>query len=272
MSSNIIEIIEDSIDKIPPLPDSVIRINKVANDEDSSLADLAKEIKKDPIASARILTEARSAYYGFKNITTIEKAVSQFGRATSKAIAIDSIAKSSFNIDISPYGISNADFLSISQKRSFLMMKWFSRVDFKSLKLLALSSLIGNIGQVLLADIIKKLQKTEDFKVSLSTIMDVQVCEEEVLGISSIDATCMILKKWGFDENIIDIIKKSKTTYIEDNDNIDKLVLANFIVYEIVDSINANKLYNIPEDIKYIMNNNNLNLDLLQSAVEQIKG
>jgi HD-like signal output (HDOD) protein len=270
--NKILELIKNNIDQIPPLPDSIMKINKVASDEEKSLMDLAKEIKKDPIASARILTEARSAYYGFKNITTVEKAVSQFGREVSKAIAIDSIAKDSFDIDMSAYGITNSTFLSISQKRAFLMMKWFSRVDFKSLKQLALSSMLGNIGQILLSNIIKKLELENEFKESINTLIDVSVAEEEVLGINTLKTTALILKKWGFDEELIELIKNSHQEYIDLNDDeVDKKILANYAVYAIVDDTSNNINYEIPDSIKYTLKEHNLNLSLLEDAVRQIR-
>jgi HD-like signal output (HDOD) protein len=46
--NKILELIKNSIDQIPPLPDSIMKINKVASDEEKSLMDLAKEIKKRP--------------------------------------------------------------------------------------------------------------------------------------------------------------------------------------------------------------------------------
>jgi HD-like signal output (HDOD) protein len=269
--------IKEYINTLPPLPDSVHSINQVVNDPESSLADLAKEIKKDPVASTRILSEARSAYYGFKNITTIEKAVSQFGREISKAIAIDSIAKSSFNVDISCYGINNSDFLNISQKRNTLMMKWFSRVDFKSLKYLAISSLIGNIGQIVIADLIKSEKKEQDFKDAINAAIeqeDVLEIEKEFLGVDNIDVTSLILENWKFDEQIVDIIKKSKREIVinsKEVENFDRNILANFVVYNVIDSVNKNKLHEIDDDIRFILNHHNLNYDLIKSAIDYIR-
>jgi HD-like signal output (HDOD) protein len=269
--------IKEYINTLPPLPDSVHSINQVVNDPESSLADLAKEIKKDPVASTRILSEARSAYYGFKNITTIEKAVSQFGREISKAIAIDSIAKSSFNVDISCYGINNSDFLNISQKRNTLMMKWFSRVDFKSLKYLAISSLIGNIGQIVIADLIKSEKKEQDFKDAINAAIeqeDVLEIEKEFLGVDNIDVTSLILENWKFDEQIVDIIKKSKREIVinsKEVENFDRNILANFVVYNVIDSVNKNKLHEIDDDIRFILNHHSLNYDLIKSAIDYIR-
>jgi len=264
--------IDEKIELIPPLPETVTNINRIANNPDTSVKELAKEIKKDPIATASILTEARSAQYGFKNMNTIEKAIAQFGKEISKSIAIDTISKNTFDIDVTPYGITNNEFLNISQKRSFLMMKWFARVDFRSLKILSLSSLIGNIGQILLANLIIESDKVDDFQDILSESKDIFTVEEEIFGVNSIDTTCIILEKWGFDKTIIDVIKKSQFSYIHNEENeLDKVVLANYIVYTIVDNINSNKLYEISGDIENLVIKYNLRLDLLELAVEELR-
>jgi HD-like signal output (HDOD) protein len=220
------------IESIPPLPDTVIKINQVASDPESAVKDLAKEIKKDPIATANILKEARSPLYGFKNVDTVDKAVAQFGKDTSRAISLAAVAKESLSIDLSPYDMDVEDFSKTSQQRAFLMLKWFSRVDFSKLSTLSISALLGNLGQVVVAQALIEDNKVEQFK-ELVEQKGVKEAEKELIGNTSTHLTSMILKHWQFDDVIVDAIDYSDC-YSDADENITKLALANHIVYSLV--------------------------------------
>ena len=75
------------IKALPPLDDTVVKVQAVCSNENSSLGDLAQIIAKDPMLTANILRSANSPLYGFsREITTIEKAVSLFGMATVRGL------------------------------------------------------------------------------------------------------------------------------------------------------------------------------------------
>jgi hypothetical protein len=44
-----------------------------------------------------------------------------------------------------------SDYSETAQKRSSLMIKWFSKVSFTKLNILATSALVGNIGQLIVS-------------------------------------------------------------------------------------------------------------------------
>ena len=123
------------IKALPPLDDTVVKVQAVCSNENSSLGDLAQIIAKDPMLTANILRSANSPLYGFsREITTIEKAVSLFGMATVRGFALSSAVKKNFKINLDPYGITSHDFLNISI--SFLVI---SKRIFKRILLILLS-------------------------------------------------------------------------------------------------------------------------------------
>ena len=265
--------IDEKIELIPPLPETVTNINRIANNPDTSVKELAKEIKKDPIASASILKEANSPLYGFKNIDTIDKAVAMFGKATARGIAINELARDALTIDLSPYQMTEKEFQDIAQKRSFLMMKWYSRVDFSLLSTLAITGLIGNIGQVVIADVIKSLKKVDEFQKILIE-KGVDEAEKTIVGATTIEVTSSILKHWKLDDKIVKSIKYSNSfNEIDENEEIEELkslAIANHIVYKIVDLLGKNNMLCVSEDIDLLMQENGLKLKLLENAIKFI--
>jgi HD-like signal output (HDOD) protein len=260
---DIIKIIEN----IPPLPDTVIMINQVANDPESSVKDLAREIKKDPIATANILKEARSPLYGFKNVDTVEKAVAQFGKDTSKGIALAAVAKESLSIDLRPYEIELDDFSKVSQKRAYLMLKWFSRVDFSKLSVLSITSLLGNLGQIVVAQGIINDNRVEEFQ-AIAKEKGYKEAEIAIVGDTSTHVTAMILKHWKFSDMIVDSIDYSDN-YHESDESIQKITLANSIVYSLVDQTNKVAM-NIDEKIYELLEEFKMKPEYLKIALESI--
>jgi len=85
------EIILDKVKAFPPLDDTVNQVMAVCNDVESSVSDLAKVVKSDPMTTTNILKAANSPLYGFsREIKSIEQAVSIFGMETVKGFAFSS--------------------------------------------------------------------------------------------------------------------------------------------------------------------------------------
>ncbi|MCP4604096.1 MAG: GGDEF domain-containing protein [Proteobacteria bacterium] len=65
---------------LPVPPHVVARVVQVAADPDSSVSDLAKIIKRDPVLSGQILKSVNSAYYALRRkISAVERAISFMG-------------------------------------------------------------------------------------------------------------------------------------------------------------------------------------------------
>lgn len=72
-----------SIRDLPTFPTTALEVMRLASDTDSSAAELAKIISKDPPLATKILRVANSPYYGFaRKISTIEWAIVALGFET----------------------------------------------------------------------------------------------------------------------------------------------------------------------------------------------
>lgn len=83
------ELIEE-IEQIPMLPESILKVEKVYADADSSVADMTAALSSDPVVAANILKIANSPMYGFsQEIKDIGRAVSLFGKDTVRSFALN---------------------------------------------------------------------------------------------------------------------------------------------------------------------------------------
>ncbi|GAB4342837.1 MAG: hypothetical protein Kow0099_20760 [Candidatus Abyssubacteria bacterium] len=75
------------VDELPTLPEIVGVVSSIANDPNSSAADLAKVIESDGSLSAKILKLANSAAYGFsRRISSVHNAVALLGFKETQAL------------------------------------------------------------------------------------------------------------------------------------------------------------------------------------------
>ena len=104
---------------------------------DPEIDELVKIIESDPALTADILSKVNAPLYSFsRQIISILQAVTLFGSAKIRAMVLSATIQRNFNIDMSPYGISTADFARISAIQSELMFQWMMGIDVDRAKLL----------------------------------------------------------------------------------------------------------------------------------------
>ena len=92
------------INRLAPLPILVRKIMEILKDPNSSAHDLAEEIKKDQVITARILKIVNSAYYGFhREIGNVDHAIVVLGFDEVMSIAQAACLMNAFNFDSNEY-------------------------------------------------------------------------------------------------------------------------------------------------------------------------
>jgi HD-like signal output (HDOD) protein len=204
------EIILDKVKAFPPLDDTVNKVMAVCNDVESSVADLAKVVKSDPMTTTNILKAANSPLYGFsREIKSIEQAVSIFGMETVKGFAFSSFLQKKPDLDLSPYGIDAKDFASISEQQNAFVSKWYKGKRAK-LDMLILPSFLMEIGKIVLASLVIEHGKKDEFKAlveQVKTLEDMHALEKKVFGITNEEVTAILLHDWNFDPVMYNAIK-----------------------------------------------------------------
>lgn len=75
---------------LPTLPGVINKLNKLSNDEKSSVQEMARIVSADQVLSARILRLANSPSYGFYRVSTISNAMILLGVNVVKSLALSS--------------------------------------------------------------------------------------------------------------------------------------------------------------------------------------
>jgi HD-like signal output (HDOD) protein len=204
------EILLQRIKQLPALPESAMQIEEVYQNEESSLDDMVKIVEKDPLLTAEIIKAANSPLYGFSRvITSVAQAVSMFGMGTVRGFALASIVKRSFQIDLSPYGISPEQFAAHSSMQNVLVTNWYLRKNPKLLGTLSPAAFLVDIGKVVISQYLKSEQKENDFQKKIAELGSVQTAEKSLCGVTSAEVSASIFDHWQFDGSLVNTIRCS---------------------------------------------------------------
>ena len=96
MKTNLAELVS-SIGSLVTLPDVFIRINRLVEDPNSTMSDIARVASQDPSFTVRLLRVANSSFYGFSStIDTVQKAVAIIGTSQIRSLALATSVASAF--------------------------------------------------------------------------------------------------------------------------------------------------------------------------------
>jgi HD-like signal output (HDOD) protein len=201
------------IKALPPLDDTVMKIQRICTDKNSSLNDLVKVVESDPMLTANILKSSNSPLYGFsREIKNITHAISLFGMATIRGFALSSAIKQNIKIDLSPYDITNNKFLDVSVTQSALMFNWYSKVNREMIDILVPAAFMMEVGKIIIAHEILEQKKEEEFKTKLkniSAVSELSNLEKEVVGFSNEEITAKIFEQWNLESELVESIRCS---------------------------------------------------------------
>ncbi len=193
---------------LPPLSGTVVEIQQVCANPNSSLFDVSKIIERDPLLMANILRYANSPIYGHsQEITNINTAVALFGLSTIFGFVVSSVIKSSFKIKLNIYKITEEQFINGAISRSLFANRWYSKIDKNMTDLISQALFLCEIGKIVIAQEIEKKGITNRFMDLSETIAFCDV-ERELLGYSSYELSGSIFKQWKFDKSLINIINQ----------------------------------------------------------------
>lgn len=207
MKSSII----DSIKSLPPLSKTIIDINKVYADPNSSINEMANAIEHDPMIIANLLKAANSALYGFaKEIHNPRQAVMLFGMGMTRSIALTNAVRKLLNVDLQPYGITPERFAEISELQASLMMQWYKQIDKSKADKLYLAAFLQETGKILIASEVIEDDETTSFHSEVELSNNIAQVEKMYVGVSTAEVTAKVFEHWNFDEEFVNMILHSQ--------------------------------------------------------------
>ena len=201
----------ETIKNLPPLPSTVEELRNYIDSNGANLEinKIATIISKDPLLVAELLRLANSPFFGFsRQVSTIQQVISLLGINNIKNIVLANSLKSTFQIDVSPYGLNTADFLNNCSKEVDFISNWLKEEDKALANTLVPCAMLLRLGMILLSDMLIKSNKSEQFlqENKAHNFQDIHEIENHYCGIDSISFLGFLFDYWKFDEILIQSI------------------------------------------------------------------
>lgn len=209
----------ENIEAVPTLPGTVQAVEAVYQDGDSTLEDMVKAVEKDPLLVAEILREVNSPLYGLaRTITDVGQAISLFGKDAIRTFVLNSVVYSDFEVDLTPYNITQEEFATACQKQAYIALQWLRKKP-KYLSVVSPAALLVDLGRVVIAKTLIEDNKSDIIIKALEQGKEIATAEKLACGAQTTDVTATIFHQWNFNEDVVHIIRYSgdPEATVEDN-------------------------------------------------------
>ena len=204
------ESIIERVESMPPLPESIVKVEKLFAQRDPNLNELVKIFEGDSVLTADILAMVNAPLYAFsKEIVSVHQAVTLFGMNAIRGLVLSSLLKNSFVFDMSPYNISNTGFQEVSSLQSLFMFQWYMSINIEDATFLVPIAFLMETGKLIIANEVSKSDYKDEFSRMIAEEESIVETEKLFTGFSSSEVTALLLKHWNFNETFVNIIKGS---------------------------------------------------------------
>ena len=209
------------------LPEAVIKVKQLIDDDATSMDDIADVINYDPAIMSQVLKIANSALYQFPNaITTVTKAIQVIGTGAIYDLVL-------------AYGVANAFkgiALNVVDLEKFweqsvscaLLCKFLAEaVGLKEPEKLFVCGLLHNLGELVLVQL-----NPEDANkcASISSENTPLLLQKKYLGFSYVDISFELLKLWGIPLDISQLVSKTHVSEHTAQSKSEKIIQLAFLL------------------------------------------
>ncbi|PHR55098.1 MAG: hypothetical protein COA44_11240 [Arcobacter sp.] len=203
------------IEDLPPLPQSVQRIEALYAQGIPDTKELVALIESDPILMTDILAKVNAPCYVFsKQVVSIMQAVTLMGAATIRGFVLSSAMNKSFVIDMQPYNITNETFSKVCNLQSSLMFQWYMSVDIEHVKFLAPVAFLMEMGKVVISMEVNSSDYINLFQEEVKKQETAIKAEMIFTDMTSTQVAGLLFEHWHFEASFILVMK-----YMDDINN-----------------------------------------------------
>lgn len=258
------------VDALPPLPQSVLKLEEIFKQEYPDIDELIKIITIDPLITADILSKVNAPLYGFSTkIVSVLQAITLLGAPQIRSIILASSIQECFEINLKPYNITPSMFSKISLTQSELLFQWYMNIDINLARKLTPIAFLMETGKVLIAKEILEEDKEKSFQNDLLIYENISDVETIHTMMNTAQVNALVFKHLNLNASFWQTMQ-----YFDSNKKIPSELQESITILEIIRSaINTqeqlsenslNKAFKLLEEKGY-------KVDVFQRAVKRVK-
>ncbi len=270
-ASHIPREIENAVENMPAISPVLGKINKIAQEMETSPRDLVKIIMLDPILTGKVLKLVNSSFYGLtQKVQTLAQAVVYLGVNTVKNLAISTALLSTVFVREKQSPLDPDEFWRhcLATALGSKLLAKLMKVDKDDLESYFIAGLLHDVGKVLLirtdpARYAKALSESRKLGVTLA------FAEAAHFGISHTQAGGLLARRWKLDPFLISVIEDHHSLVLDTDRRVQNMVV---VVNNLCKATRAGESGNcvVEEMADDIVMISGLNDDMLNTAADSI--
>ncbi len=257
------------VDSLPPLPESVLKIEELFAQGDPDIDLIVKIVESDPLLTTDLLAKVNAPLYGFsKNIISILQAVTLLGSSQIRSIVLSSSIQRGFDINLSPYNISTSEFSQISTMQSELIFQWYMGIDIDMARALTPIAFLMEIGKVLIAKDVLENKKDEEFLNDLIQYQNISYVENMHTMMTTAQINALIFKHLNLNDSFWECMKYLDNEH-ETPDALKEMVFALQVVRTAV-NIQEQLTQNSIDNALKLLEKNDFSTSAFQRAIKRV--
>lgn len=203
----IVKDILSRVGKLPPLPDTAVKLMKILNDPRSTVEQIVDAIRYDQALTAEVLRLCNSAFFGLsRNITSLNEAMLCLGTVKVLQLVMSVHTNSMLSQEQAGYGLPPGVLWRHSVAVALASSNLAQKIRLPNVNLLFTAGLLHDIGKVVLneyvaADFLEIVRLVREERLSFVE------AEQRVLGYSHQEVGARIGEMWKLPEPLIRCIR-----------------------------------------------------------------
>ena len=200
--------IVEQINMLEPIPPIATQIMALAQDPNSSLAEISDLILKDPALTANLLKICNSAFFSLsRQVESVRDAITLLGLDQIVELVLAGSLSANFKKELVGYGLGERDLWRHAVSSAHVAGILAERFGASQNKhLIYTAALVKDIGKLILGRFVAFSFEQINIRVH-SQGHSFNDAEHEIIGMNHEELGALVAKKWHFSQNLIYIIR-----------------------------------------------------------------
>ena len=199
--------LDEAMDSVRPIPQIALKIIRMLQDYKHSLQDMAKEVRRDQIVSAKVIRLCNSPFFSMKmEIDSIDRALVMLGEKHFMQLVVSASFEGFFPENGMGYSLCKGGLYNHALGTAMLAETLANITGKASPDIAYTAGLLHDVGKVVLDQYIAPAHPFFYRRTQVDGI-DLVVAEREVFGITHAETGSRLAERWSLPEGLADTIR-----------------------------------------------------------------
>jgi putative nucleotidyltransferase with HDIG domain len=199
--------LEKIISDVRPIPQIVLKLIRMIQDDSCSMMDLAKEVRQEQVITAKIIRLCNTAFFQQKvKVDSIDRALAVLGEKRLLQLVISASMEDFFPTEATGYSLCKGGLFNHAVGTALMAERLAAITGRAPSEVAYTAGLLHDIGKVALDQYMgqayplfyRKIQVEEDNLINV---------ENDIFGVSHTDIGGLLAERWAMPEQLVEVIK-----------------------------------------------------------------